>query len=216
VAENSKTTRGTDMKMVTHCVLNRAVQLILLISLLVLSSCASPVQEPSQSPPESAGPVTASGPQPGLSVIYIFQKYKSVDEIPTGKAALRMGRQGAPVAILNHQSGKEESIFASGRSRGVGMVMEGFLDLKEPGTYRWQALANDGIRMFIDDRLIFEDPKVHSDRLTPVGTLQVSEGSRHPVRIIYFQRKGTAALKLYWQPPGAEQFSLVPAEVYWH
>ena len=188
----------------------------LLLAMLFVSGCASFSSNGQHSSGAADTQDTSSQPQPGLSVVYIFLKYRNVDQIPTGKDALRMGRRGAPVPILNHQSGKEGKVFASGRSQGVAMVMDGFLDLKKAGTYRWQALANDGIRMFIDKNIIFEDPDVHGDRLTPIGTSQVTKPGLHPVQIIYFQRKGTAALKLYWQPPGAEKFSLVPAEVYWH
>ena len=205
------------MKTMKSCVESRAIQVMLSALLLMLYGCATPVQEAQQ--PSGSSTVVKGEPsqlQPGLSVVYIFQKYRNVDQVPRGAEALRMGRRGKPVTILNHQSGKKESVFDSGRSQGVGMVIEGFLNLEKPGTYRWQAMANDGIRMFIDNKMIFEDPKVHSDRLTPTGTLQVAKGGQHPVEIIYFQRKGTASLKLYWQPPGAEQFSLVPTEVYWH
>ncbi len=192
------------------------IQVMVVLTVLILSGCAFSVPDVQQSSDSTAVQETPSRSQSGLSVVYIFQKYRNVDQVPTGKAALRMGRRGAPVTILNHQSGKDDQVFSSGRSQGVGMVMDGFLNLEKTGTYRWQALANDGIRMFIDNELIFEDPKVHADRLTPVGTIEVIKSGRHPVQIIYFQRKGTAALKLYWQPPGAENFSLVPAEVYWH
>ncbi len=193
----------------------KIIHTVALLPVFIFSGCTSSVPEAQQSSGSTVAQ-KASLQQPGLSVVYIFLKYRSVDQIPTGKAALRMGRRGVPVTILNHQSGKDDQVFASGRSQGVGMVMEGYLNLEKTGTYRWQALANDGIRLFIDNKLIFEDPKVHADRLTPIGISEVVQPGRHPVQIIYFQRKGTAALKLYWQPPGAEQLSLVPAEVYWH
>jgi hypothetical protein len=195
----------------------KIIPALMVLVFFILGGCALPDPEAQQSvATASLEHEMSSGRQPGLSVIYIFQKYRSVDQIPAGRAALRMGRRGAPVTILNHQSGKKGQVFASGRSQGVGMVMEGFLKLEKAGTYGWQALANDGIRMFIDNKLIFEDPKVHADRLTPAGMNQVTKPGMHQVRIIYFQRKGTAALKLYWQPPGAEKFTLVPAKVYWH
>ncbi len=195
----------------------KTIQIIISLLLFIVSGCAAPMQETQQVPGSSTVVKNEQSQlQPGLSVVYIFKKYRNVDQVPTGKAALRMGRLGEPVTMLNHQSGKEEFVFASGRSQGVAMVMDGFLNLEKEGTYRWQALANDGIRMFINNTMIFEDPKVHPDRLTPAGTFEVTKDGHYPVQIIYFQRKGTAALKLYWQLPGAEQFSLVPAEVYWH
>jgi len=154
--------------------------------------------------------------QPGLSVIYIFKKYRNINQIPVGAAALRMGQVGEPIPIINHQSRKNESVFTSVHSQGVAMVMDGFLKLTKTGVYRWRALSNDGVRMFINNIMIFEDPGVHGDRLTPAGTLQISKSGMLPVRIVYFQRKGTAALKLYWQSPGTDKFSLVPADVYFH
>ena len=194
----------------------RGFWLSMSVLLCIIAGCAGSVEEGNRSAEPIPGKRAPAQLQPGLSVVYIFQKYRNVDQIPVGDAALRMGRQGRPVTILNHQSGKEQSVFGSGRSQGVGMVMDGFLNLEKVGTYRWQALANDGIRMFIDNQMIFEDPKVHKDRLTPPGELRIDRPGKYPVHILYFQRKGTAALKLYWQPPGSAQFSLVPAEVYWH
>ena len=181
--------------------------------LFVFWGSAEPVQAGAQ---DQAIQSDSSQLHPGLATVYIENKYRNVDQVPTGEAAKQAGYQGKPVLLLNHLSGKEGFVFDSGRSQGVAMVMDGFLHLDKKGTYRWQALANDGIRMFINDRLIFEDPKVHKDRLTPTGVLEVNETGWYPVSIIYFQRKGTAALKLYWQPPAAKEFSLVPAEVYWH
>jgi hypothetical protein len=184
----------------------------ILLSILWLS-LAGPVQGAAESPEIRT---VSSGLKPGLAVIYIEKNFRNIDQVPTGEAAFHAGHQGKAVLMLNHQSDKKGVVFDSGRSQGVAMVMDGFLHLGKKGTYLWQALANDGIRMFINGRLIFEDPSVHKDRLTPVGTLQVMQPGWYPVSITYFQRKGTASLKLYWQPAAASEFTLVPADVYWH
>ena len=36
------------------------------------------------------------------------------------------------------------------------------------------------------------------------------------VIVEYFQRKGTAAIMLYWQPPGSSDLSIIPAKAYGH
>ena len=163
-----------------------------------------------------AAGMETSLPEPGLAVLYIDGFFRNIDQMPAGTDAFRRGRRGAPVLLLDQKGGRQDPVFASGRSRGVGMILTGLLRLDTPGTYRWQALANDGIRMTAGGRLLFEDPGVHGDRLTPVGQLQVARPGWYPVTILYFQRKGTSALRLFWQPPGAPAFSLVPASVFWH
>ena len=201
------------MKNMKKYVSGRGVWPMVWVMLFVFSGVGGSAQGGAQTPEVRSDP---SRLQPGLATVYIENYYRNVDQVPTGKAALREGYEGKPVMILDHQSGKEEFVFDSGRSQGVAMVMDGFLHLEKMGSYHWQALANDGVRMLINNKMIFEDPRVHGDRLSPTGTLQVNESGWYPVSIIYFQRKGTAALKLYWQLPAAEEFSLVPAEVFWH
>lgn len=201
------------MKDMTKYVWGRGVWPMVWVMLFVFSGFFGSAQGGTLTPAVMSDP---SQLQPGLATVYIENKYRNVDQIPQGKTALQEGYQGKPIMILDHQSGKEEFVFDSGRSQEVAMVMDGFLHLQKIGTYHFQALANDGIRMFINNKMIFEDPRVHGDRLSPAGTLEVNKLGWYPVSIVYFQRKGTAALKLYWQPPAAEDFSLVPAEVYWH
>lgn len=136
--------------------------------------------------------------------------------MPTLSEATAKGRPGNPISQLNHQFGKDELVFDSGEKTGIGMVMTGYLYLAEHGTYKFQALANDGIEFVLDGKLLFEDPKVHKDRLSPIGIADIPAGGWYPLSIRYFQRKGTATLKLYWQPPGATEFSIIPEEIYAH
>ncbi len=187
----------------------------LLLILIGAAGCLPAGQGTTGQNRQVAEQATARGGQ-GLSVVYIDGFFRHIDQMPRGETADRRGRRGAPVLLLDHRAGKKGEVFASGRSRGVGLILQGYFDLAVPGVYRFRALANDGIRMFIAGRRIFEDPAVHGDRLTPVGEFRVAAPGRFPVTILYFQRKGTSALRLYWQPPGSATFTLVPAEVYSH
>ena len=88
------------------------------------------------------------------------------------------------------------------------------LDMK--GTYEFQALSNDGIIMLMDGEAILNDPEQHSDRLSNVGIVDIKEPGWYPVVIEYFQRKGTAALKLFWKTPATDTMVPVPAQIYAH
>ena len=148
---------------------------------------------------------------PGLKVRYYDKKYKHVTDMPKGKELEQLGRPGKPVLSLNNVYGKTSNIFGSGKSRLVGFWFSGLIHLEQPGIYYFQALSNDGIRCFLNREMLFEDPAKHSSRLSPVGSLNVEQPGWYPLQIIYFQRKGTAALKFYWKQPGQSSFSIVPS-----
>jgi hypothetical protein len=152
----------------------------------------------------------------GLRVLYFNGMYRHVREIPDGdRAMLEKGRPGSPILLIDNQFGEDE-VFDSGRNRGVGVQMKGYLLFDQKGRYEFQALSNDGVEVIIDGNSILIDPKVHSDRLSSVATLTVQESGWHPLMVKYFQRKGTAALTLFWKTPGSDEFEVVPARAYGH
>ena len=192
--------------------------ILLAIYVIVLTGCAMDAQEMQPmivEKPQYPAKVEAADLQPGLAVLYFYDFYRYINEMPTGEKIKQKGKPGPPILQLNHQF-KDGKVFDSGESRGVGMVMTGYFHLGEPGEYAFQALSNDGFELYINDNLLISDPRVHRDRLSDPGILTVAQGGWFPVMIKYYQRKGTAALKLYWQPPGAGSFVIIPANVYGH
>ncbi|THB74796.1 MAG: hypothetical protein D6B25_12975 [Desulfobulbaceae bacterium] len=79
-----------------------------------------------------------------------------------------------------------------------------------------QALSNDGLIITLADKVIINDPKQHSDRLSNIASIMIKQPGSYPIMIEYFQRKGTATLKLFWKKPGDEVFAPIPAEAYGH
>ena len=126
-----------------------------------------------------------------------------------------MSFHGEPILDLNHDFGKDK-VFGSGSNRGVGMRLNGLLQFKEPGVYDLQALSNDGIIMYVADVLALNDPEQHSDRLSNLAHVRIEKPGWYPVAVQYFQRKGTAVLKLFWQTPGSSGQVPVPAGAYAH
>jgi hypothetical protein len=154
--------------------------------------------------------------KPGLRVIYFNGMFRHVRQIPDGdRLILEKGRPGPPILMINNQFGEDE-IFDSGRKRGVGVQMKGFILLDQIGSFEFQALSNDGVEIIIDGTSILIDPDVHADRMSNVGTLSVHEAGWHSIMVKYFQRKGTAALKLFWKLPEKDDFEIIPAKAYAH
>lgn len=202
------------------CIWSFGYFLVLLAASVILNGCSTVEKK---SPFHISGnqdglPVTIDERylQPGLDAIYLFDKFRHVDHMPTSANGIaKYGRLAPPVLILDHRFGDEE-VLDSGRSREVGVLLQGYFQLDTPGIYQFQAKSNDGFQLYIDGELIVSDPGVHGDRLSEPGKFKVINGGMFPVAIKYFQRKGTATLELYWQPPGSGSFSIVPQRVYLH
>lgn len=152
----------------------------------------------------------------GLKAIYLYDKYKNISDMPTTERGIaKFGRPAPPILQLDHEFHKG-NVFESGRSTEIGVLMTGYLHLDKPGEYVFQAKSNDGFQLIIDGDLVVSDPGVHGDRLSDPGRFFVKQGGMFPVEIRYFQRKGTATVKLYWQIPGTNSFSIVPSVAYLH
>ncbi|MGI9535953.1 MAG: PA14 domain-containing protein [Desulfocapsaceae bacterium] len=152
----------------------------------------------------------------GLSVVYYLEYFeRDLDAIPQNGSSSFIKKTGKPIFELNHQFGKEE-VFDSGTNRGVAMRMMGYLVLKEKGVYQFQALSNDGVNVMLSGEMVISDPEQHSDRLSNIGSVTINKTGHYPLLVEYFQRKGTAALKLLWKVPGSEDFAPIPPNAYVH
>ena len=58
---------------------------------------------------------------------------------------------------------------------------------------------------------VLDDPDVHGDRFCGPSTVTVDQEGWYDLRVRYFQRKGSAALSLQWQPRAGRIYP-VPAE----
>lgn len=195
-----------------------AIFAVVVLLIMFMSGCVRSERTTRlQTIPEPFRPVdiSASTLEPGLSVLYFYELYRSVNQLPKTEPIMRKGKPGPPILQLNHRFGKGENVFDSGESQGVGMIMQGFLHLDTPGTYRFQVKSNDGFALYLNDTRIITDPGVHADRLSDEGEITVSQAGWFPLLIRYYQRKGTAALSLYWKKEGAG-YSVIPPEAYAH
>ena len=148
---------------------------------------------------------------PGLAVEYIRMFARHVDEIEiAGK-----GIMGEPLEMLDWNTG-DGPVLTHANDDGIGARITGFINFEKAGDYMMAIQSNDGVRLSIGGQLVIDDPDVHGDRFSPNVTLQVPRAGWYPLYLLYFERKGTSTLELYWQPPGAEGFDFVPGEAFAH
>lgn len=151
---------------------------------------------------------------PMLSVIYYDLKIRWVDELEQ-YAKIREGRRGEPLPSLNYCD-CGGNVLTTDRKMLVGALIDGLMKFDVPGTYQLAAVSNDGIRLYVDGELIIDDPGVRPTEFTDTTTVTIVEPGWYGLHIKYFQRKGTAALELYWKKPDMDELKIVPAEAYAH
>ncbi|MDX1953591.1 MAG: PA14 domain-containing protein [Verrucomicrobiota bacterium] len=84
----------------------------------------------------------------------------------------------------------------------------GSIQSSENGEHTFWTISNDGIRLWIDDKLIIDNWTSHSAK-EDRATIALEKDRSYKIKIEYFQSGGNAICKLFWAPPGRER-SLVP------
>jgi beta-glucosidase len=76
------------------------------------------------------------------------------------------------------------------------------------GKYRLGATGNDGLRVYLDGKVVAEDWTEHATT-TVTGEVTLEAGRSYDLKFEYFEGRVTAVAKLVWQPP-AQQASGSP------
>lgn len=152
--------------------------------------------------------------KPGLAVNYYFEFFRHIDELVEWMEVLK-GKPGKPIPALDYQVGQGK-VLTSDRLDGVGALIRGYLRFEQPGAYDIRVHSNDGVRLKLGGKQVFEDPGVHADRMSEPLTLEIKQAGWYPIELLYYERKNTATLQLLWKPPGAADFTVVPRAAYAH
>ena len=76
----------------------------------------------------------------------------------------------------------------------------GKLVANKTGKYRFGAIADDGVRVYLDGKLIAEDWSDHAPA-TVTGEVSFEAGRSYDIKMEYYESKIGAVAKLVWQPP---------------
>jgi hypothetical protein len=136
---------------------------------------------------------------PGLAVNYAYGKIKHLKEFnDKGKHI------GAPLTHLTWSTGAG-TVLTSRETDGVQAHIVGFIRFPVAGIWTFQVNSNDGVRLEIGGKQIWEDPDVHPDRLSPPIPVQVPSPGLYPIRILYFERTTNSTLEVFRTPPGGQR-----------
>lgn len=76
----------------------------------------------------------------------------------------------------------------------------GKLVANKTGKYRFGAIADDGVRVYLDGKLIAEDWSEHAPA-TVTGEVTLEAGRSYDIKMEYYESKIGAVARLVWQPP---------------
>jgi alpha-D-xyloside xylohydrolase len=82
---------------------------------------------------------------------------------------------------------------------------EGSILTQQAGDYLFSLSADDGMRLWIDGKLVVDDWNVHPSE-TKTATVHLAADATIPIRVEYFQDLYNATLELRWLPPGPQGF----------
>jgi len=91
----------------------------------------------------------------------------------------------------------------------------GYLRVTAPGRHTFLLHANEGARVYIDGKLVVDEPKGAQKRKATTGTISLTEGV-HSFGVEFWEAGGLAKIHLLWQPPGAKTEELIPASAFVH
>ena len=135
---------------------------------------------------------------PGLAVGYVYGRFNHLKEF--------MNKKFEPGPFLPHLNWRMGTgiVLTSKEHELVGALITGFIRFEKPGTYGFDVTSNDGVRLEIGGKLLYEDPTVHGDDTSDRIDVKIDQPGWYPLKILYFQKKGTATLAVRWAPAGAD------------
>jgi hypothetical protein len=148
---------------------------------------------------------------PGLAVQYTYAIVNHLDELKAKKF-----EPGPPLPQLDYKMGSG-NILTSKAADGVGALITGFIRFEKEGVYGFDVTSNDGVRVEIGGRKLYEDPTVHADDTSDRIDVKIDQPGWYPLTVTYFEKRNTATLVLRWIGPGESgKLAPVPAKAFAH
>jgi PA14 domain len=148
---------------------------------------------------------------PGLAVEYTYVKVNWIEQLKGRKF-----EPGPPLANLNYRWGGGNVLTSKVREE-VGANITGLIRFEKPGVYGFEVTSNDGIWVELGGKMLHQDDGVHPDSTSDRLDVKIDQPGWYPLKITYFQKKGTASLILAWIGPGEKgKMVPVPATAFGH
>lgn len=139
--------------------------------------------------------------------------YEFLDDVPTWDVSYFQGTglSGVPIATQSEPRSRNPVDYNWGTASPLpGVLMDDYWSARwvgqfqfDAGTYIFQANADDGVRVYLNDHLVLDRWR---DGYAELSNRFIGLGDgEHTVRIEYYDRTGNASLKVWWyRDPGQQ------------
>ena len=79
------------------------------------------------------------------------------------------------------------------------------------GTYKFQTVSDDGVRLRINGVLLTDDWTLHGAKTTTTAGINLIAGQRYAITMEYYENGGSAVARLRWITPGTDKVVAIPA-----
>jgi hypothetical protein len=85
----------------------------------------------------------------------------------------------------------------------------------ESGSYRFETLSDDGVRLWVNGTRIINNWTNHAATYNTSGNVTLTAGQRYDVKMEFYENTGAAWAQLDWRRPGQMAYSVIPqAQLY--
>jgi hypothetical protein len=87
----------------------------------------------------------------------------------------------------------------------------GHLRVTTSGSYQFQTVSDDGVRLWVNNVLVIDNWTDHSQTTDTSAGVELMAGQVYPIRLEFYENQTNAEIRLRWQVPGTTSFVPIPA-----
>ena len=106
------------------------------------------------------------------------------------------------------------SPFTEVPADGFSVRWTGEVEAPVTGDYTFATNADDGVRLWVNGRLLVDDWQTHPATLRRATPIRLTAGVRYSIKLEYFENGGSSSVRLLWAYPGQPEQTIPQARLY--
>ena len=95
---------------------------------------------------------------------------------------------------------------------GFSVRWTGFVRVATTGSYNFQTVSDDGVRLYVNNLLVINNWTVHGPTTDTSAAITLTAGTSVPITLEFFDNTLGAQIRLNWRKPGDAAYAAIPAD----